>query len=137
MRPLDKIEYQKTYNSTAHDYSNCNDDLKHVLGGMIIAMEKFQIEEDSLDVSNNVLRNKQNNDSVSNTFQDIARSYKGLLANGTNVFNKNPSVAAKTSNHIDMPCSKAFKCNQGKDSKTKRNGSRSWEFKKAILFILQ
>ena len=69
----------------------------------MIAMEKLQIKGDSLDASNNAVRNEQSNESVSNMMQDIARSYKVAFTNGTNSFNKKSSVAAQMSNHNSMP----------------------------------
>ena len=74
------------------NYSNCNDNLKQTLGGMIIDMEKLQMQRDSLDASNNVLRHVQSNKYVSNVFQDIARSYKCACSFGLNVLNKKSSV---------------------------------------------
>ena len=102
------------------DYSNCNDNLKHTLGGMIIAMEKFQIEGDSLDASNNVLQNVQSNESVSNVFQDMSRSYKCAFSFGPNTFNKKSSVQVKKSDCIDMPSTNVVKMQPRKRLKKRK-----------------
>ena len=92
---LDKAECRKTCDSTVHNYSNCNDNLENTLGGMRIAMEKFQMQGDALDVSNSVLRNTQSNESELNVFKYIARSYKYAFTFGPNTFNNKSSVQVK------------------------------------------
>ena len=72
MRPLGKAEHQKISNSVAYNYSNCSDALKLTLGGMIVAMEKSQIQGDALCESDSATENDQNKETVLSMFQDIA-----------------------------------------------------------------
>ena len=120
MRPLEKAECQKNCNSVVHNYSSCNDNLKCALGGVIIAMEKLQMQGDALGTSNSVLENSQNNETALNMFQDIARPYKSTFTSSPNTFNKSHQFKQKKSECVDAPSTKAVKMKPRKRLKKRK-----------------
>ena len=73
---------KKISNIVVHNYVNWNNALKHALVGMIIAMEKLQMQGDALDESDSALENDQNKETVLNMFQDIEKTCELAFTSG-------------------------------------------------------